>query len=58
MPPSQVFEESVRDTITEAATRISTWNIVIDKMHFSGHSDPWCKLNCDPNKVKDLDEVC
>ena len=27
-------------------------------MHFSGHLDPWYKLNCDPNKVKDLAEFC
>jgi len=48
----------IRANITEAATRISTWNIVIDKTHFSGHPDPWCNENCNPNKVKDLDEVC
>ena len=29
----------------------------IDKFHFVNHIDPWCIENCDPNKVKDLDDV-
>lgn len=33
----------VRAKLTDVTTRMSRWNIVIDKMHFSGHSDPWCR---------------
>ena len=47
----------VRAKLTDVATRMSRWNIVIDKMHFSGHSDPWCRENCNPNNVKELDKV-
>lgn len=47
----------VRANLTTAATTMGKWNIVIDKMHFSGHTDAWCKENCNPNNVKELDEV-
>lgn len=29
-------------------------NIVIDKMHMAGHTDTWCKQNCDPKLFPDL----
>lgn len=48
----------LRAKLTDVATIMSRWNIVIDKMHFSGHSDPWCRENCNPNNVKELDKVC
>ena len=48
----------VRHNQTETAIRIATSKIVIDKFHFKGHTDAWCKEHCDPNKCKDLNEVC
>ena len=48
----------VRDNQTETATRIAMTNIVIDRLHFKGHIDAWCKENCDPNKFEDLNKVC
>lgn len=32
-------------------------NFVIDRMHFKGHTDVWCHQHCDPNKLKELEEV-
>ena len=43
---------------TVTAARITSINIVIDKMHFRGHTDTWCRENCDPHKFKELDKVC
>ena len=31
--------------------------IVVDKMHFKGHTDPWCIRNCNPNDFLQLEEV-
>ena len=42
---------------TPTTTLISSMNIVIDKMHFRGHTDAWCKQNCDPYKFSDLTQV-
>lgn len=39
------------------AARINSIRIVIDKMHFRGHVDAWCREYCNPNKYTDLDEV-
>ena len=30
---------------------------MIDKMHFRGHVDEWCKKNCNPYLLKDLKDV-
>ena len=32
--------------------------IVVDKMHMSGHTDRWCQMNCDPKLFSQLDKVC
>ena len=37
--------------------RLADIEIVVDKMHMSGHIDEWCKANCDPNKFAHLDKV-
>ena len=47
----------IRDKQTETATKIASTKIVIDKLHFKGHTDAWCKQHCDPNKFKDLNDV-
>ena len=33
-------------------------NIVIDKLHYKGHTDAWCKKHCDPCKFGGLKKVC
>lgn len=30
---------------------------VIDRFHFNGHKDAWCKLNCNPNDVPELKDI-
>ncbi len=50
-------KDAVRCTATDTARRISEMRIVIDKLHFKGHKDPWCAQHCDPYSFEDLDEV-
>ena len=33
-------------------------NIKIDKLHYKGHTDAWCKKHCDPYKLDDVKKVC
>ena len=47
-----------RSNLTPIASRIAKTTIVIDRMHFKGHTDRWCQEHCDPTKIKDLDKVC
>ena len=42
---------------TATALKLASMNIVIDKLHYKGHTDSWCKKNCDPYKFEDLNEV-
>ena len=44
----------VRSTLTDTTKRIAALKIVIDKMHFEGHIDVWCRRYCNPN---DFDEL-
>ncbi len=32
--------------------------VVIDKMQFKGHIDPWCKQHCNPYNFEELEGVC
>ena len=48
---------SKRACITHTANRIASLNIVVDRFHFSGHVDQWCKQNCDPDKFDGLKKV-
>lgn len=43
--------------MTPAASKLASLNIVIDKLHFKGHTDSWCHSNCNPYDVKELEEV-
>ena len=45
----------VRSSLTQ---QIAETIIVVDKMHFKGHTDEWCKQQCDPNNFSDLENVC
>ena len=47
----------VRSALTTTSSNISAMNFAIDRMHFKGHIDPWCRENSDPNKFKELDKV-
>ena len=43
---------------TATAKKIASMNIVIDKLHYKGHTDAWCKKHCDPYKFDGLNKVC
>lgn len=47
----------IRANKSATAVKLAELNIVIDKMHFSGHIDEWCKTTCNPYKIKELDKV-
>jgi len=46
-----------RSSITPTAIKLAQVEIVIDKMHLTGHTDDWCLANCDPKQFKELDHV-
>ena len=48
---------TARCDLTATARRLASLNIVVDRMHFKGHTDPWCHEHCDPNKLKELEKV-
>ena len=46
-----------RSDITPTAKKLASLEIVIDKLHMTGHVDKWCLENCDPHLFSDLDGV-
>ena len=46
--------ESERNKECKAMSQIPMY---VDKFHFRNHIDPWCIENCDPTKIKDLDDI-
>lgn len=50
-------KNKVRCDLTDSAKRIAQMQIVIDKMHFKGHTDQWCRANCNPNDFDQLKKV-
>ena len=50
-------ENPVRSTATPTAEKIASLNIVVDKFHFSGHIDSWCKQHCNLYTFKELEKV-
>ena len=50
-------QNPTRSNVTPTAQRLANMRIAVDKMHIKGHIDPWCLANCDPRKIKELDEV-
>ena len=46
-----------RSSLTATASRIANLEIVIDRMHFKGHVDSWCKQNYNPDNFMELNDV-
>ena len=46
-----------RSQLTETTKQLANLNIVIDKLHFSGHVDRWCQEHCNPHNISDLENV-
>ena len=47
----------MRSTLTDIARKITAMEVVVDKMHFKGHIDQWCRCHCNPNDFDDLEKV-
>ena len=39
------------------AEQIVSIDMAVDRLHFLGHVDLWCRKNCDPNSFKGLEDV-
>ena len=50
-------QKTRRASLTNAAMKLASLNIVIDQMHFKGHVDEWCKKNCNPYMTDGLKDV-
>ena len=48
---------SLRRDLTPYTRFLANCKIVVDKMHFKGHKDAWCKKHCNPSDHRDLDKV-
>lgn len=46
-----------RKDLTPTTNKIASIEIVVDKMHITGHTDKWCLENCDARKYPDLSDV-
>ena len=48
---------AIRKSVTPQSMQIANTSIVVDKLHFAGHTDKWCREHCDPRSFKELDNV-
>ncbi len=48
---------SVRADLTVQTKQLARVEMVVDKMHFKGQIDPWCKEHCDPARFEALRKV-
>ena len=46
-----------RKVLTATAGRIASMTIVVDKLHFRGHTNKWCQEFCNPYKFDELNEL-
>ena len=46
-----------RSELTKQTKQLSSMKMAVDKMHMKGHTDKWCKENCDPKKFPILEKV-
>ena len=46
-----------RSALTSTAKCLANMNYVVDRMHFRGYTDPWCRENCDPDKLSTMEMV-
>lgn len=47
----------VRASLTYHTAQLASVEMAVDKMHAKGHTDPWCKANCDPSNFTALMKV-
>ena len=46
-----------RSGLTPTTHKMAQTEIVIDKMHFKGHTDQWCRRVCNPYNFPELETV-
>ena len=46
-----------RCSLTPIAKHLATLEYVVDRMHFRGHVDLWCRDNCNPDKFASMNMV-
>ena len=46
-----------RKDLTATTKHLAQVEILVDKLHMRGHTDPWCKANCDASAFPELDKV-
>jgi len=46
-----------RSELTPQSKQLAEMKMAVDKMHMRGHTDSWCKDNCDPKKFTVLEKV-
>lgn len=46
-----------RSSLTTVASQLASVDYAVDRMHFKGHIDPWCREHCDPHKLQTLQKV-
>ena len=47
----------ILSTLTATTQKLSTMNFVVDRMHFKGRIDSWCRESCDPDKLEAMKKV-
>ena len=57
LPSTPLCQQPCAEGAYQLDKEISELEIVIDKMHFAGHIDAWCRDICDPHKHRNLDKV-
>jgi len=48
---------SVRANLTSHSEKLAATHMVVDKMHMKGHTDAWCKENCNADTFEALKKV-
>lgn len=43
--------------VTPEANRLAKVEMIVEKMHMKGHTDPWCRENCNAAKFEALEKV-
>ena len=55
--PKRFARNPVRKDLTIQTKQLASVEMSVDKMHMKGHTDPWCKANCDPMNFTKLNKV-
>jgi len=53
----EVCENPCRKDTISTSQELASPEIVVDKMYFTGHKDPWHPRNCDLKKILELRKV-